>query len=84
MSERRYKDVMNELNDKRESMVSEINALEDEMTNEKPITIEQYFDGTIQKAPTRNLRLLRRLRPDAPLSRQQSYRTYRYLADGQR
>ncbi|MDB5184332.1 MAG: Site-specific recombinase, invertase Pin [Candidatus Saccharibacteria bacterium] len=49
MSERRYKAVMNELNDKREAMVSEINALEDEMVNQKPITVEQYFDGTIKR-----------------------------------
>ncbi|MDB5166071.1 MAG: Site-specific recombinase, invertase Pin [Candidatus Saccharibacteria bacterium] len=49
MSERRYKTVMNELNDKREAIVSEINALEDEMVNQKPITVEQYFDGTIKR-----------------------------------
>lgn len=54
MSERRYKDVMNELNDKREAMVSEINALEDEMTNQKPITVEQYFDGTIKRVENLN------------------------------
>lgn len=49
MSERRYKDVMYELNDKRETTVSEITALEDEMVNQKPVTIEQYFDGTIKR-----------------------------------
>lgn len=54
MSERRYKDVMNELNDKREAMVSEINALEDEMANQKPITVEQYFDGTIKRVENLN------------------------------
>jgi chaperonin cofactor prefoldin len=54
MSVRRYKDVMNELNDKREAMVSEINALEDEMANRKPITVEQYFDGTIKRVENLN------------------------------
>lgn len=49
MSERRYKDVMYELNEKRETVISEISALEDEMTNQKPITIEQYFDGTVKR-----------------------------------
>lgn len=49
MSERRYKDVMHELNEKREAIISEISALEDEMTNQKPITVEQYFDGTIKQ-----------------------------------
>lgn len=49
MSERRYKDVMFELNAKREAKVSEISALEDEMNNQKPITIEQYFDGTVKR-----------------------------------
>jgi site-specific DNA recombinase len=49
MSERRYKDVMYELNEKREAAISEISALEDEMTNQKPITVEQYFDGTIKQ-----------------------------------
>lgn len=49
MSERRYKDVMHELNEKREAVISEISALEDEMTNQKPITVEQYFDGTIKQ-----------------------------------
>jgi site-specific DNA recombinase len=49
MSERRYKDVMYELNDKRETVISEITALEDEMVNQKPVTIEQYFDGTIKR-----------------------------------
>ncbi len=48
MSERRYKDVMYELNDKREAVVAEISALEDEMTNQKPVSVEQYFDGTIK------------------------------------
>ena len=54
MSEHRYKDVMNELNDRREAMVSEINALEDEMANQKPITVEQYFDGTIKRVDNLN------------------------------
>lgn len=49
MSERRYKDVMYELNQKREATVAEISALEDEMTNQKPISIEQYFDETIKR-----------------------------------
>ncbi len=49
MSERRYKDVMYELNEKRETVISEISALEDEMTNQKPITVEQYFDGTVKR-----------------------------------
>ncbi len=49
MSERRYKDVMYELNEKRETLVAEITALEDEMANQKPITVEQYFDGTIKR-----------------------------------
>lgn len=49
MSERRYKDVMYELNQKREAAVAEISALEDEMANQKPITIEQYFDETIKR-----------------------------------
>ncbi len=49
MSERRYKDMMYELNEKREALVSEISALEDEMTNQKPLTVEQYFDGTIKR-----------------------------------
>lgn len=49
MSERRYKDVMYELNEKYEALLSEISALEDEMANQKPVTIEQYFDGTIKR-----------------------------------
>lgn len=49
MSERRYKAVMDELNDKREALVNEITALEDEMANQTPITVEQYFDGTIKR-----------------------------------
>lgn len=49
MSERRYKDVMYELNENRETLVAEISALEDEMTNQKPITVEQYFDETIKR-----------------------------------
>lgn len=49
MSERRYKDVMHELNQKRENTVAEISALEDEMTNQKPISVEQYFDETIKR-----------------------------------
>ncbi len=49
MSERRYKDVMYELNQKREATVAEISALEDEMTNQKPISVEQYFDETIKR-----------------------------------
>ena len=49
MSERRYKDVIHELNEKREAVISEISALEDEMTNQKPITVEQYFDGTVKR-----------------------------------
>jgi site-specific DNA recombinase len=49
MSERRYKDVMYELNEKRETVISEISALEDEMTNQKPVTVEQYFDGTVKR-----------------------------------
>lgn len=49
MSERRYKDVMYELNDKREALVAEVSALEDEMTNQRPVTLEQYFDGTIKR-----------------------------------
>jgi site-specific DNA recombinase len=49
MSERRYKDVMYELNERRETLISEISAVEDEMTNQKPITIEQYFDGTVKR-----------------------------------
>jgi site-specific DNA recombinase len=49
MSERRYKDVMYDLNEKRENLVSEISAHEDEIANQKPITIEQYFDGTIKR-----------------------------------
>ena len=49
MSERRYKDVMYDLNEKREALVAEIAALDDEMVNQKPITVEQYFDGTIKR-----------------------------------
>ena len=49
MSERRYKDVMYELNDKREALVAEVSALEDEMVNQKPVTLEQYLDGTINR-----------------------------------
>jgi len=49
MSERSYKDMMYELNEKRENLVAEISALEDEMANLKPITVEQYFDGTIKR-----------------------------------
>ncbi len=49
MSERRYKDSMYELNDKRESLISEITSLEDEKDNRKPITLEQYFEGTVQR-----------------------------------
>lgn len=49
MSERRYKDVMYELNQNREATVAEISALEDEMTNQKPISVEQYFDETIKR-----------------------------------
>lgn len=49
MSERRYKDVMYELNQKREATVAEISALEDEMTNQKPISVEQYFNETIKR-----------------------------------
>lgn len=54
MSERRYKDVMYELNQKREATVSEISALEDEMTNQKPITVEQYFDATVKRVDNLN------------------------------
>ena len=54
MSERRYKDVMNELNDRREARVSEINALEDEMANQKLITIEQYFEGIVKRVENLN------------------------------
>ena len=49
MSERRYKDVMYELNQNREATVAEISALEDEMTNQKTISVEQYFDETIKR-----------------------------------
>lgn len=49
ISERRYKDVMYELNQKSEATVFEISALEDEITNQKPITVEQYFDETIKR-----------------------------------
>lgn len=49
MSERRYKDVMYELNEQYELVVAEISALEDEMTNQKPITVEQYFDGIVNR-----------------------------------
>jgi site-specific DNA recombinase len=49
MSERRYKDVMYELNEKREALISGISAVEDEMTNQKPITVQEYFDGTIKR-----------------------------------
>ena len=27
----------------------EITALEDEMTSQKPITVEQYFDGIVER-----------------------------------
>jgi hypothetical protein len=40
---------MYELNEKRETVISEISALEDEMTNQKPVTVEQYFDGTVKR-----------------------------------
>lgn len=49
MSERRYKDVMYELNQKREATVAEISALQDEIQNQKPITAEEYFDGTVKR-----------------------------------
>lgn len=49
VTERRYKDVMYELNQKREATVAEISAIEDEMTNQKPISVEQYFDETIKR-----------------------------------
>lgn len=50
MSERRYKDVMYELNDKHEALVAEVSALEDEMVNQKSVTFEQYLGGTINRA----------------------------------
>ena len=40
---------MYDLNEKREALVAEIAALDDEMVNQKPITVEQYFDGTIKR-----------------------------------
>lgn len=49
MSERRYKDSMYELNEKRAALVAEVSALEDEMVNQKPVTLEQYLDGTINR-----------------------------------
>jgi hypothetical protein len=49
MSERRYKDVMYELNEKYGAVVAEISAVEDEMTNQKPITVEQYVDGIVNR-----------------------------------
>lgn len=54
MSERRYKDVMYALNEKREALVAEIAALEGEMVNQKPITVEQSFDGTIKRVENLN------------------------------
>lgn len=49
MSERRYKDIMYGLNENYEAVLAGISALEDEMANQKPITVEQYFDGTIKR-----------------------------------
>lgn len=49
MSERRYKDAIYDLNQKCEATVSEISALQDEMANQKLITVEEYFDETIKR-----------------------------------
>src|SRR5690606_8443472 len=47
MSERRYKDIAYELNNKFEFLIAKISALEDEITNQKPITVEQYYNGAL-------------------------------------
>lgn len=54
MSERHYKDILYGLNENYEAVVAEISTLEDEMANQKLITIEQYFEGIVKRVENLN------------------------------
>lgn len=48
MPEKIYKEVVQELNEKREALVYELNAIEAELMNKTPVPMEQLVDGVVK------------------------------------